>query len=299
MKELDLNIFPEVSKNEWIDLAKNQLRGDDPIDKLRWTSDLNLDLKPYYDQSDIEDLNDQMSFFKNLEPFYWKLYEIVPVIDELSANNSALSALEGGCDGVIFDIEHQVDFNILLDNILTEICDVSIHSAVVLNDYPESVNGYVIPSTSSAVISSLDKKSQVEGVTHILQNISDEQHILRKASPDFFLEIASIRALRYLLFTHRKIGIDKVQIHTSVDVHPKADHQWFLNSTAGLASILGGTTTINFYTAEGNSRISRNIGNIVREECGIAQYTDQCGGAYYIEALTHKIIGECENNLKS
>ena len=37
-------------------------------------------------------------------------------------------------------------------------------------------------------------------------------------------------------------------------------------------------------------RITRNVGNLIREESKITEYQDQCGGAYLVEVLTDQII---------
>lgn len=297
MSELNLDIFPKVSNNEWIDLAKKQLKGEDPITTLSWTSDSRLVMKPYYDQSDIEKLSDQIKFFENLKPFYWKLYEQVTVNDEKTANAMALEALQGGCNGVVFKLDNQIDFAFLTSEILLDICDISIYSSIELEEIPDSLHGFIVTPNQSNSIDAPNENSQIESILMAVKNISDEQHILRLASPDFFLEIASIRALKYLLYTQLNKDPSEIQIHTTVPPHSNADHQLFFNPTSGLASVLGGSTSVSFSTAEGNSRISRNVGNLIREESGILQYTDQCGGSYYIEALTNAIVQECLKDL--
>ncbi len=297
LKELNLNIFPEVSKEDWIHLAKEQLKGDDPIQALSWLSDSHLEMNSYYDQTDLEGLSGQIDFFQSIEPFNWKLYESVEVDDAKSANKQALEALSGGCDGVIFSIKDKIDFNALLSNILVDICDVSFHASSQLEDLGD-LSGYIISDDRSTAITSVDQKNQVGSITSIIKTISDEMHILRNSSPDFFLEIASLRALRFLLFDHFGEQSNQIQIHTTLLPHPDENQQWFVNSTAGLASILGGSTSINFHTAIGSTRTSRNVGNIIREECGIRQYSDQCGGSFFVEALTNRIIQACKSDLK-
>ncbi len=298
MKEISLDIFPKVNKDEWINLAKKQLKGEDPIQTLSWLSDSQLEMNSYYDQSDIEGFNKQIEFFKSLKPFHWKLYENIDVRGVASGNREALEALAGGCNGVIFSIQERIDFKVLLDNILIDICDVSLQSSIELEDVPQ-LSGFLIGGNlTNAIDASEGQKNQVDIITSTLKTITNEKHVLRNASSDFFLEVASLRALRFLLFDLIGEKANQIQIHTSILPHSSEDQQWFVNSTAGLASILGGSTSINFYTAKGNSRISRNVGNIIREECGIIQYEDQCGGSFFVEALTHKIIQACKENLE-
>lgn len=300
LKEINLKDFPSVSKEEWRVLAKNQLKGEDPA-ALSWDIDNGLSADPYYDSSDLEGLDYLQNFFKGFSPFKWKLYEEILVGDEITANEEALEALQGGCDGVIFNLIGQADSKILLKNVLSEICDISIRSTKqsLENDLSLSSSqaGFVYSNATKTALSIEENETQVGAIVKALQTIDAESHILRVASQDFFLEIASIRALRFLL--SEIIGKDPwtIRIHTKVPLHPENDHQWFLNSTAGLASILGGTSSVNFTTAQGNSRISRNVGNIIREESGISTYTDQCGGSYFVDRLTHNIIQECKKRL--
>ena len=105
MKEISLDIFPRVSKDDWLDLAKKQLKGDDPIQALGWLSDSHLKMNSYYDQTDIEALKDQIEFFGRIEPFSWKLYEAIEVKNEREANKQAVEALAGGCDGIVFSVQ--------------------------------------------------------------------------------------------------------------------------------------------------------------------------------------------------
>jgi len=279
LKLLDLSSFPKVSNEEWLLEAQKQLKGKDPFEELKWHSSGMDDLKPYYDETAIDDLVDQMEFFQGLPPHEWKLFEKVEVKEESAANQQALAALIGGCDGIFFESQGKVDFSKLLKGIDLSICFISSDQLI------EGASG--INSTNSLIETTTN--SSAEQVSGILAEIKDShQWVRRVAFPDFCAEIATVRALRYLLNTKRSGG--HVAIHTSIPMHPEEDHQWFLNTTAGLASILGGSFSVSFETATGDSRISRNVGNIIREESGISTYEDQCGGSFYIESLTHRII---------
>jgi methylmalonyl-CoA mutase len=298
LEELDLNIFPDIPKSTWEDLARKQLKGQDPISALGWKSDTHLELNPYYDQSDTEALNYLSDFFEASKIIEWKLYEQVDVINSPTANQVILEALKGGCDGVILDISNEVQFGELLQNVLTDICDLNVRTDLSLENVPDYLNGFLITkNNSNAIVSS--NESQVDSIVELLTKLSDEKYILRTASIDFFLEIASLRALRFLLFEELNTDPWSIDIHTHIPLHEKEDQQWFFNSTAGLASVLGGSSSISFSSAKGNVRTSRNVGNIIREESGIKQYTDQCGGSYYIESLTHKIIQRCKEIIKN
>ncbi|MEO9869357.1 methylmalonyl-CoA mutase family protein [Ekhidna sp.] len=290
MKELDLNVFPKIDRTGWENLAQKQLKGANPLHELSWKNDGGLDLERYYDESDLIELTYLSDFFTDLKPHRWKLYQRIASEDIKEANREALEALMGGCDGIIFDLTNSNKTDDLLKNIDEQICDLSF-----INNSLDSLPTKSVLFTDSNCI--FEKKPHTSPITQLVELISSlesETFVHRKAFVDFFLEIASVRALRYLLNQKSM----EVHIHTQIPKHESEEHQWFLNTTAGLASILGGSHSIDLTTHIGDSRISRNTGNLIREESGIKEYTDQCGGSYYIEVLTDKIIKEVVEKLK-
>ncbi|MEP1035182.1 methylmalonyl-CoA mutase family protein [Ekhidna sp.] len=293
MKNLDLNTFPTIDKKQWLQLAQKQLKGANPINQLAWENDANLALEGYYDQSDIANLKYLEDFFTTLSPHQWKLYESIEASESEIANKKALMALMGGCDGVILENPNPNELNIILRDVNQEICDINILADTDLGIGPKFTGFHKYPNGDCS--SSYEKKNSISQLTELLNNINGKSCIHRIALSDFFLEIATVRALRYLL---DQMSLKKIHIHSEIPLHGSEEHQLFLNTTAGLASILGGSHSINLSTATHDSRISRNIGNLIREESGIETYSDQCGGSYYIEVLTDKIIKQVTEKLK-
>ncbi len=293
LKNLDLNIFPSVDKAYWLQLAEKQLKGANPIEELAWKNDADILLEGYYDSKDITGLDYLEDFFSSIKPHQWKLYESIDCSVPQHANKSALDALMGGCDGVILDKPDKKDLSTILKDINLDICDINIIASTDLEGTPP-IKGFLL-NPGGTCVSSLEKKNPINQLVDLLQKLTNQTHIYREAHSDFFLEIATVRALRYLL---ENKGFENVHIHSHVSLHDLDDHQWFLNTTAGLASILGGSHSIDLSTATGDSRISRNTGNLIREESGIENYSDQCGGSFYIEVLTDKIIKQVTEKLK-
>ncbi|WP_436517572.1 methylmalonyl-CoA mutase family protein [Ekhidna sp. To15] len=293
MKKLDLNIFPQIDKDQWLQLAELQLKGADPSKELAWTNDANISLEGYYDQSDIHDFKYLLDFFSAIDSHHWKLYETIDCTQPTQANKAAIEALEGGCDGVILNNPSLEDYQELLAEINVEICDISVIGSGNLKPNPKFTGFHLCPNGSC--ISSQEKNNPVNQLGELLSSEKSGKSIYRIAHSDFFLEIAAVRALRFLL---DQKGLVDIHIHSHIPLHTSEEHQWFLNTTSGLASILGGSHSIDLSTANGDSRISRNTGNLIREESGIEKYTDQCGGSYYIEALTNKIIKQVTEKLK-
>lgn len=287
MKDLDLSVFEKSNKSDWLQLAQNQLKGDDPMTKLSWESSGLNGLLPYYDSSDLDGLTYLNEFFTQLPSHRWKLYERIDAEEVKQSNTQALDALMGGCDGIIFDLKTSIESSELLKNIDISICDISFFSEQEVE--ASGLTGMLHAGGSKNVFTETKPHSSViEQVKELLSNASGHRFIHRTGFSDFFVEIAAIRALRYLL-EQQKLSI---HIHTSVPAHESEEHQWFLNTTIGLASILGGSHSIDMHTATGDPRITRNVGNLIREESKITEYQDQCGGAYLVEALTDQIIKE-------
>lgn len=294
MEPIRLQEFSKASKSDWNAFATSQLKGEDPKKALSWQIE-GIDLGPYYDAADTQEADYVSEFFSKVR-FPWKLYEKIAVLDEALANEQALEALAGGCDGIIFQLTEDPNYEILLKDILTDICDINILSSGNQQNYKDSdikFSGFNTANTYN--ISQYE--AQLEGILNCLNGLKSEGHIIRTASPDFFLEIAAIRALRFLLSDHLEKDAFDIQVHTLIPSHSEPEHQWFLNATAGLASIVGGTNSVCFTTAVGQSRISRNVGNLIREESGISEYTDPCNGSYFVELLTHRIISACKSRL--
>jgi methylmalonyl-CoA mutase len=293
LKNLDLSPFPKVDKATWNDLAKNQLKGEDPNEILSWQPFDGFSMGAYYDSSDIQGLDQQIEFFQSLPNHTWKLYEEISVINEKEANSKAIDALMGGCNGIIFNLKLIPITEELIKGIDSGICDLSFINSID--------NQSIAPSKSYGMNNEnclFESKQHTSPVFHIEEFISSINHefIFRTAFSDFFLEIATIRAIRYLL--NVKLNKPDTKIHTCISAHAQDDHQWFLNTTAGLASILGGSHSVSFTTSKGDSRISRNVGNLIREESGIVEYQDQCGGSYYLEVLTNRLIEETLKRVK-
>lgn len=292
MEELNLNIFPTISKEKWKQLAEKQLKGADPESQLGWTNSAGIDLAAYYDQSDLENLKYLENFFSGLRTHRWKLYEEIQVTNAKQANKEILMALMGGCDGIILNIEDDQMLDSVLEGVDRTICDISIRSSKDIQS--TGLSGFIMSPNGNCLYSE-PMENAIDQLTDLLSQVSNQSHIHRNAFKDFFLEIASVRSLRFLLSTK---DLNDVHIHSHIPLHESVEHQWFLNTSSALASILGGSHSIDLPTAIGDSRISRNVGNLIREESGIEEYSDQCRGSFYIETLTDKIIKEVKAKLK-
>lgn len=121
-------------------------------------------------------------------------------------------------------------------------------------------------------------------------------------STDFFIEIAKLKVLRMLwhkiLNTYGStLQSQSIRIHTTSEAWISESFEPHGNllkaTTAGLAAILGGCTSITFMPAdeadERLARIARNVSHILREESHINKVADPTAGSYYLEQLIQEL----------
>jgi len=120
--------FPIPSFEEWLDIARQELDGVDPLKKLSLEKG-SLTIKPYYQSR--ED-NSQLDFRLNpaINPYYgargWLNTPRIPILDEKQANELALHFLNTGADGILFEpFKANIQFDRLLDQIKPEYCSLS------------------------------------------------------------------------------------------------------------------------------------------------------------------------------
>ena len=137
----------------------------------------------------------------------------------------------------------------------------------------------------------------------ILQNIQ----FVVKANDSFFVTIAKIRALRWLLIQMYDLyEVDyKPYIHSltsqGTDEKSLQDENWNLirNTTQAFSCILGGTdalTVVSHQNQESGkntiwaNRIARNVSIMLCEESFIDKNADPISGSYYCEQMSDKLI---------
>ena len=124
---------------------------------------------------------------------------------------------------------------------------------------------------------------------------------------DYFMEIAKIRAARWLWSkVAASYGVKNAPVHihactskwnkTTYDAHTN-----MLRVTAeAFAAVVGGVDSLHIgpydeiagHTDEFSRRIARNVHIILREECGLDHVIDPAGGSTYIEWLTDQIAAK-------
>ena len=121
--------FPSVNPSQWEETIKIDLKGADYDKKLKWKTDENFIINPYYHAQDLEDLSYLTESIGGEFPFVrgsqttandWKIVQNIPEKDPQKANAIALDSLQKGANIVAFDASKVLtinDMTALLNNI--------------------------------------------------------------------------------------------------------------------------------------------------------------------------------------
>lgn len=119
------NFLSAITEN-WIETAKLELEGENPIEKLSFSKN-GLTLKPYYTAEDRKSPIHPLATSTNpyLGARSWLNMPKVLVENASAANQQALHHLQNGADGILFDIVNaQTSAAELLANIQLNYCEV-------------------------------------------------------------------------------------------------------------------------------------------------------------------------------
>jgi methylmalonyl-CoA mutase len=124
---------------------------------------------------------------------------------------------------------------------------------------------------------------------------------------DYFMEIAKIRAARWLwskIATAYGVEAAPVHIHANTSKWNKTTYDAHTNmlrvTSEAFSAVVGGVDSLHIgpfdeisgHTDDFSRRIARNIHTILREECGLDHVIDPAGGSTYIEWLTDQIASK-------
>lgn len=241
MKEKMFANFEPQTAEAWKSKLIEDLRGK-PFEDLLWES-WGFQGKPFYTKSDLPDslpcaanVHAQPEAFGNR---HWANYQLIRISDEKSANKKALNALDNGVNGLLFELSELPDFDLLLEEIKPEYCQISFQSehletSVICKKYNEylsrldvdksKVSGFVkgkgtyfqeaIPHLKTCVIQSATNDETlvvlltdlVQSALRQIENSALSKKILfnslafeKPISKDYFLEISALRALREII----------------------------------------------------------------------------------------------------
>lgn len=237
----------------------------------------------------------------------WLITEKVKVRDMAQANQEALKALQAGAQAILFDVEHQAisaaDAAALTKDILLEVAPVHL-----LHVRPEdrSAIEQQLPGTCPQFIEVPLLTSTAEELVYILQQMQQttamEVQVLWKAGSHYFMEIAKLRALRWLWLQAGNVLEKQVALtivsETGLQRRDAADEytNMLRNTTEAMSAVAGGCDAliigshdISKENTEFGKRIARNIHHILQFESYFNELADAAKGSYYIEYLTYQL----------
>ena len=141
-----------------------------------------------------------------------------------------------------------------------------------------------------------------------IDEISPKMRFNFAVGSNYFMEIAKLRAARYLwakiIEAYNPVNQDvaKIDIHSETSYWNKTVYDPYVNmlrvTTEAMSAVLGATdslTVIPFDAAfmqagEFSNRIAKNVQLIIKEEAHFGKVIDPAAGSYYIENLTNELI---------
>ncbi|MBX2970910.1 MAG: hypothetical protein KF803_16200 [Cyclobacteriaceae bacterium] len=157
---------------------------------------------------------------------------------------------------------------------------------------PDQISDMLIKAVETLDL--LESKNQTAGAEKIFFSVN--------LSTDFIIEIAKLKVLRKLWYKilnayGSTLESKSIRIHATSEAWINESfepHGNMLNATtAGLAAILGGCTSITLMPADETderlARIAQNVSHILREESHINKVADPTAGSYYLEQLIQEL----------
>ncbi|MFY0687262.1 MAG: methylmalonyl-CoA mutase [Cyclobacteriaceae bacterium] len=259
-------IFDEFSHCtflDWYDQLIKDLKGKNPND-LDWDILPQLNLKPYYDQSNDQRIAYLHQFFKNNQRQGFWLLEKVKSLDKDSNLPNA------GCDGEITDLEFRL-------------FEGDCKSIDVVEQNCQSIE---------------DLATIVVKCFTMIKNRGSAT-VKLSLGPSIHFELARIRSIRFLVAAWCKsedVAFDSSQLIILAEPKRGQDYKESMlrNTSVGVAAILGGVDGICFDLdsekgKDFSTRIARNVAILLRNEGKIDGAYDAVSGSYFYDHLTHEV----------
>lgn len=188
--------FPAPTFEVWLEAAKNELNGANPIEKLSLSKG-SLKIKPYYTANpEINQKDFSLPPSENLYygPRCWHNLSHIVISNEKQANQAALQSLAKGADGILFEPrKSDIQFDLLLNQIEPEFCTLSWFIATEYSDSIADLNSWIEKNEVRKNISGIIIwKESPKGKLHPLLTCKQISPfgILVKSEPDADTEIA-------------------------------------------------------------------------------------------------------------
>lgn len=239
--------FKAANVVDWETMAREELEGSNPWEKLVHRGD-GWSIQPFYDRIEGNKGSPLLPASENifLGPRTWYSCPLVPADDPKKANETALDHLRQGADGIFFELNDEIKFDILLNGIEWQYCSLNFLAKKNQQGIGDALyhftkekkfaavplhgaffgNGVSIPlyqgsfrfSGFQMPVSASPLKEIVDGLTLLVRTLgkdfperASQVAFSTNVGKDFFLEIAKLRAIRVvwtrvLESTQSKIG---------------------------------------------------------------------------------------------
>jgi methylmalonyl-CoA mutase len=155
--------------------------------------------------------------------------------------------------------------------------------------------------------------SRLTGLGVDIDTISAHMQFRFGISNSYFMQIAKLRAVRYLWakliesYSPASQGASKMCLHSETAFYRKTNYDSYVNmlrtTTEAMSAILAGTDSLCVHAfdinykkpSEFSERIARNQQLIIKDEASFDKVVDPAAGSYYIETLTESLIEEAWN----
>jgi len=152
----------------------------------------------------------------------------------------------------------------------------------------------------------------LQGSTEIQKDLLIKYCVTYSLGSDFFGEIAGLKALRQLFFqlarAYHVESFNPEDLHI-LAVSPAWENKDFdphgnmlKGTTSAMAAIIGGCNSLYIEPADADNkmqtRIARNVSNILKEESYFNSNVDPAAGSYYVESLTDQIAKNAWNKFQ-
>jgi len=315
MKQLE---FPSVSSEQWKQKIIEELKGK-PYEDLIWHTKEGFDVQPFYTAEDLEKI--KITVPKKAKPG-WEIRQDMVVKDVKEVNKNALESLASGAESIGFDLSKveitKSNLQKLLAGINTQKSPVHF-TGVKMKSLDKLVSVFTKKTSGSVEFSDFSEKNiptlagyskkfpafdfitikeqSLRGISFSSFTPKKRVRISVSLSSDYFMEIARLRAIRFL-FAEKNIP---VFIHAENIPQKTVKGEEHFNilgaTTTAMAAVIGGCDSLYLKASpmQGKSkafseRIYRNIQLLLKHESCFAQETDPAAGSYYVEVLTNKFI---------
>jgi len=195
---------------------------------------------------------------------------------------------------------------------------IKFYKQVVQKGQLIGINGYYFQNAGSTLLQEIAFSLAIateyftklsENGKHSIDEIASLMSLNMGVGSNYFMEIAKLRAMRYLwgklLEAYEQKSEDlPIYMHTITSNWNKTAYDPYVNilrnTTEAMSAVLGGADSLTVRPFDAiykspdafSQHLARNIQLILKEEAHLDKVIDPAGGSYYIESLTNSFIVE-------